>query len=107
MAYRHKGVTYLKRFTFGGTILNKDYRLCPEKSKILFFEPVLQGSALHQVQGSATAKSWSTDGKSGELGIKSAKAKGNQVSIKEVHSIRTKPPKNWDAKAATTELRFL
>ena len=39
MAYRHKGVTYLKRFTFGGTILNKDYRLCPEKSKILFFEP--------------------------------------------------------------------
>ena len=41
MAYRHKGVTYLKRFTFGGTILNKDYRLCPEKSKSCSLNPVL------------------------------------------------------------------
>ena len=30
---------FLKRFTFGGTILNKDYFCIPPKSRILFFEP--------------------------------------------------------------------
>ena len=32
------GFSYIKRFTFGGMINNKDYRLAPEKSKLLFFE---------------------------------------------------------------------
>ena len=31
--------TYLKRFTFGGTILNKAYLCIPAKSRILFFAP--------------------------------------------------------------------
>ncbi len=32
------GFSYVKRFTFGGMINNKEYRLAPEKSKVLFFE---------------------------------------------------------------------
>src|SRR6266516_2528971 len=39
LAYTDRDATYLKRFTFGGTILNKEYFCIPEKSKILFFEP--------------------------------------------------------------------
>src|SRR5438094_8196005 len=39
LAYTNREATYLKRFTFGGTILNKDYHCIPPKSKILFFEP--------------------------------------------------------------------
>ncbi len=31
------GFSYVKRFTFGGMINNKEYRLAPEKSKVLFF----------------------------------------------------------------------
>ena len=31
------GFAYIKRFTFGGMINNKDYRLAPEKSKVLYF----------------------------------------------------------------------
>lgn len=31
------GFSYVKRFTFGGMINNKDYRLAPEKSKIAYF----------------------------------------------------------------------
>ena len=105
--YRDKGVAYLKRFTFGGTILNKEYRVCPEKSKVLFFEPGTPEVLYIKYKAAPRQKVSQQTANPGELGIKSAKAKGNQVSIKEVHSIRTKPPKNWDAKAATTELRFL
>ncbi len=32
------GFSYIKRFTFGGMINNKDYRLAPEKSKVLYFD---------------------------------------------------------------------
>ena len=32
------GFSYIKRFTFGGMIGNKEYRLAPAKSKLLFFE---------------------------------------------------------------------
>ena len=39
LAYTNREATYLKRFTFGGTILNKEYFCIPPKSHILFFEP--------------------------------------------------------------------
>src|SRR5581483_12481281 len=38
LAYTNRDATYLKRFTFGGTIMNKIYHCIPPKSKILFFE---------------------------------------------------------------------
>jgi hypothetical protein len=31
-----------------------------------------------------------------ELEVKGAKAKGNQVSIKEISSVNIKPPRGWD-----------
>ncbi|MFA7369028.1 MAG: DNA topoisomerase IV subunit A, partial [Kiritimatiellales bacterium] len=36
--YTHQRDTYIKRFTFGGAIMNRDYQLAPEGSKILFFQ---------------------------------------------------------------------
>ena len=39
LAYTNREASYLKRFTFGGTILNKEYFCIPPKSRILFFEP--------------------------------------------------------------------
>ncbi len=38
-AYTDRDASYLKRFTFGGTILNKAYLCIPDKSRILFFAP--------------------------------------------------------------------
>ena len=107
MAYQCKGVTYLKRFTFGGTITNKDYRLAPEKSKILFFEEETPEDLYIKFKPAPRQKVNQQIAKPRELAVKSAKAKGNQISIKEVQSIRTKPPRNWEPDATTTELRFV
>ncbi len=38
-AYTDRNASYLKRFTFGGTIMNKAYSCIPEKSRILYFAP--------------------------------------------------------------------
>jgi topoisomerase-4 subunit A len=107
MAYQSKGVTYLKRFTFGGTITNKDYRLAPEKSKVLFFEEETPEDLYIKFKAAPRQKVNQQIAKPRELAVKSAKAKGNQISIKEVQFIRTKPPRNWDPDAAISELRFV
>ncbi|HAR00198.1 MAG TPA: DNA topoisomerase IV subunit A, partial [Verrucomicrobiales bacterium] len=107
MAYQAKGVTYLKRFTFGGTITNKDYRLAPEKSKVLFFEEETPEDLYIKFKAAPRQKVNQQIAKPRELAVKSAKAKGNQISIKEVQFIRTKPPRNWDPDAAISELRFV
>ena len=52
-AYTNREATYLKRFTFGGTRLNKLYHCIPLKSRILFFEPEHAGAALYPVQAGA------------------------------------------------------
>lgn len=106
LVYSNREAAYIKRFTFGGMILEKEYFCIPEKSKILFFEAdtpeqiyIKYKPAPHQKVSQQTCKP-------GELSVKSAKAIGNQLSIKEVSNINSKPPRNWDPEAATTELKF-
>jgi topoisomerase IV subunit A len=106
LAYTNREASYLKRFTFGGMILDKEYFCIPEKSRILFFEPdtpeqlyIKYKPAPHQKVSQQTCKP-------GELSVKGAKSRGNQISIKDVQSVNTKPPRNWDPDATTTELKF-
>jgi topoisomerase-4 subunit A len=108
IAYADKQATCLKRFTFGGTILNKEYSCIPEggKAKLLFFEPdtpeeiyIKYKPAPHQRVNQQTCKP-------GDLAVKSVKARGNQISIKDVASINSKPPRNWQPDEPTTRVMF-
>jgi topoisomerase IV subunit A len=106
LAYTNREASYLKRFTFGGMILDKEYFCIPPKSRLLFFAPdtpellyIKYKAVPHQKVSQQTCKP-------GELSVKSAKAIGNQISIKEVQSINIKPPRNWEAEGTTTELKF-
>ncbi len=107
VAYQTKGTTYLKRFKFGGTILNKDYNCAPAKSKILFFEPDTPEQIYIKYKPAPYQRVDQQIANPSELLVKSAKAKGNQVSIKEVASVRSKPPRNWDSESAVTKLKFV
>ena len=106
VAYSDREATYLKRFTFGGTILNKEYFCVPEKTKILFFQPdtpeelyIKYKSAPHQKVNQQTCRP-------ADLAVKGVKTLGNQISIKDVASINSKPPRNWEPEAATTKVLF-
>jgi topoisomerase-4 subunit A len=106
LAYTNREASYLKRFTFGGMILDKEYSCIPEKSRILFFEPETPAQLFIKYKPAPHQKVSQQTCKPGELSVKSAKAIGNQISIKDVQSINAKPPRNWDPEAATTELKF-
>lgn len=106
LAYTNREASYIKRFTFGGMILDKEYFCIPPKSKLLFFSPDTPEQLYIKYKAVPHQKVSQQICKPAELNVKSAKAIGNQISIKEVQSINTKPPRNWDPESTTTELKF-
>ncbi len=105
-AYTDRKASYLKRFKFGGTILNKAYLCIPDKSRILFFGPetpkvlyIRYKPAPHQKINQQTCDP-------SKIEIKSAKTRGRQISIKDISSVTADPTRGWDEKAATTEIVF-
>src|SRR5712671_5862409 len=105
-AYTDRKASYLKRFTFGGTILGKAYSCIPEKSRILFFAPetpkllyVRYKPAPHQKVAQQTCDPSAVD-------VKSPKTLGRQISIKDISSVTAEPTRGWDEAATTTEIVF-
>src|SRR5215469_7632783 len=105
-AYTDRNASYLKRFTFGGTIMNKVYFCIPEKSRILYFAPdtpkilyIRYKPAPHQKINQQTCSP-------GEIEIKGPKTRGRQISIKDISSVTAEPTRGWDEKATTTKLAF-
>lgn len=106
LAYTNRQATYLKRFTFGGTILNKEYFCIPEKSRILFFEADTPAELYIRYKPAPYQKLNQQTCKPSEIGVKGAKSRGNQISIKEVSSINSKPSRGWDPDAPVSKLQF-
>src|SRR5882724_4571112 len=105
-AYTDRKASYLKRFTFGGTILNKVYSCIPDKSRILFFAPdtpkvlyIRYKPAPHQKISQQTC-----DPK--RIEVKSPKTRGRMISIKDISSVTAEPTRGWDEKATTTQMVF-
>ena len=105
-AYTDRKASYLKRFKFAGTILNKAYLCIPDKSRILFFAPdtpkvlyVRYKPAPHQKISQQTCDP-------SQIEVKSPKTRGRQISIKDVSSITSEPTRGWDPEAPTTQVAF-
>ena len=106
LAYTNRQATYLKRFTFGGTIMNKDYFCIPEKSRILFFEPDTPAELYVRYKPAPYQKINQQTCKPSEVMVKGVKSRGNQMSVKEVSSINSKPSRGWDPDAPVSKLEF-
>ncbi|HEY3914126.1 MAG TPA: DNA topoisomerase IV subunit A [Verrucomicrobiae bacterium] len=106
LAYTNREATFLKRFTFGGTIMNKEYFCIPPKSKILFFETDTPEQLYIRYKPAPYQKVNQQTCKPSDVEVKGPKTRGRQLSIKEVAAIASKPPRGWDAEAATPKLEF-
>ena len=105
-AYTNREATYLKRFTFGGTILNKVYHCIPPKSKVLFFEPDTPAQLYIRYKPAPYQKINQQTCSPADMEVKGPKTRGRQISIKDVSSINSQPSRGWDPEAATTKLQF-
>jgi topoisomerase-4 subunit A len=106
MAYTDRNATYLKRFTFGGTILNKIYHCTPPKSRILHFEVDTPAELYIRYKPAPYQKVNQQTCNPSQVEVKGAKTRGRQISIKDVASITSKPTRGWDPESATTKLQF-
>src|SRR5260221_124779 len=105
-AYTNREATYLKRFKFGGTIMNKIYHCIPLKSKVLFFEAETPAEIFIKYKPAPYQKIHQQTCNPTQVEIKGPKTRGRQISIKDVSSINSKPPRGWDPEAPITKLQF-
>ncbi len=105
--YTNREASYLKRFAFGGTILDKAYLCIPDKSRILFFAPdtpkllyVRYKPAPHQKVNQQTCEPKDVE-------VKSPKTRGRQISFKDISSVTAEPTRGWDEGATTTKIVFV
>ncbi|HEY3863231.1 MAG TPA: DNA topoisomerase IV subunit A [Verrucomicrobiae bacterium] len=106
-AYTNRDATYVKRFTFGGAILDKEYFCVPPKSKILFFEPETPAELFIRYKPAPHQRINQQTCKPAEVEVKSPKTRGRQISIKEAGAVNSKPPRGWDPEAVTTKVEFV
>jgi topoisomerase-4 subunit A len=105
-AYTDREASYLKRFKFGGTILDKVYSCIPEKSRILYFAPdtpkmlyVRYKPAPHQKVSQQTCDP-------SQVEVKNPRTLGRQISFKDISSVTPEPTRGWDDAAPTTKIVF-
>jgi topoisomerase-4 subunit A len=106
LAYTNREATYLKRFNFGGTIMNKEYHCIPPKSKVLFFESDTPAELFIKYKSAPYQKINQQTCTPAEVEVKGPKTRGRQISIKDVSTINSKPPRGWDPEAPTSKLQF-
>ncbi len=97
MVYEHKKFSFIKRFSFGGTILAKEYNCAPEGSKVLFFEEGTPAELFVTYRPRKNQRVNKQVFKPGDIAVKGARAKGNQLTAKSIARIATTQPRNWDS----------
>ena len=105
-AYTDRDASYLKRFSFGGTILNKVYSCIPDKSRILFFAPDTPKTLYVRYKPAPHQKISQQTCEPEQIEVKSPKTRGRQISIKDISSVTAEPTRGWDEQAATTKIVF-
>jgi topoisomerase-4 subunit A len=105
-AYTDRDASYLKRFTFGGTILNKVYGCIPEKSRILYFAPDTPKTLYVRYKPAPHQKISQQTCDPEQVEVKSPKTLGRQLSIKDISSVTAEPTRGWDEKETTTKIIF-
>ena len=95
LVYSAGPTTYIKRFKFGGTIMNREYRLCPEKSKVMIFDGDNPENLYIKFKPAPRQQVHQMVVNVHDYMIKGAKTKGNQLTVKKIAKIAVKPPRGW------------
>ncbi|MDD4102387.1 MAG: DNA topoisomerase IV subunit A [Kiritimatiellae bacterium] len=90
------GFTYIKRFAFGGAIQNKDYRMAPEKSKILIFEEGTPDSVFVKYKPAKSQRIHQQMFTPSEVLVKNVSARGIQMTSKDIARVSSKKPGWWN-----------
>lgn len=101
------GFTYIKRFTWGGMILNKEYNLVPPGATVILFCPGTPEAIYVKFKPLKLQRITQQIFNPEEARIVSATAKGIQMTPKQIERISLKKPQWWnDAEGQTKGALF-
>ncbi len=96
MIYQDDLVTYMKKFSFGGSILNKEYSCTMPKSRILLFTDTQPEAIYVKYKKVKRQRVNQQVFQTADMPCKGVKARGIQMTVKKIRSISTDRPRNWD-----------
>ena len=89
------GYTFVKRFQFGGAILNRDYRCIPDDAELLFFSADDPEQLWVKYAKRKNQRIHQQVFKVGQLRVRGVKTRGNQMTSKSISKISTSKPRGW------------
>lgn len=95
VVYEAEGITYLKRFTIGGTILNKEYHCALEGARIVNLFDGTPDEIYVKYKPSKGQRIHQQLFHPADAPVKSVKARGNQMTSKSISKIATRRPRWW------------
>ena len=97
------GFAYVKRFTFGGLIRNKEYRLAPPKSKILYFAEGCPEQLYVKFKPAKGQKIHQQMFDPKEVTVRGASARGIQLTTKPIARCASAKGAWWDESEAPSK----
>ena len=95
IVYQEYGNVYLKKFNFGGTILNKEYRCAGKASKILLFADDSPDEIYVKYKPAKRQRIHQQFFHAADVPVKGVKARGSLMAPKEIDKISTRKPRWW------------
>jgi len=90
------GFTYMKRFTLGGFILEKEYRAATEGATVLLLQTGVPETIYVKYKPAKAQRIHQQMFQPTDIMVKSAKARGNQMTAKRIARIDTTKPRWWN-----------
>ncbi len=90
------GFSYLKRFTIGGFILEKEYRCTPEGTTVLLLQDDQPERLYVKYKPAKAQRIHQQLFQPHEIPVKGAKARGTQMTSKRIASLATTQPRWWN-----------
>ena len=96
--YTDARLTYLKRFKFGGAIMNKEYFLTPgEKAKVRLLVEGTPEAIYVKYQKAKGQRIRQQRFNPADIAVKGVKSRGKRMTAKAIQYIATEPGRWWDA----------
>jgi topoisomerase-4 subunit A len=96
LAYNDSGITYLKRFTPGGVITQRDYRCSPDGAQVVLLDDTGAEKIYVRYQPSEKLKIRQQIFLATQAPVQTPKNAGAQMTVKAIEAIDIKPLPDWD-----------
>ena len=104
LVYTSDQLTYMKRFTIGGTILNKDYLCTLPDARVHLLQEGTPETLYVKYRPAKNQRIHRQTFQPGTIPVKGAQARGNHMTSKSIERIATQQPAGWEDDVRTATL---